>query len=258
MEKTTPKQLEILLLLYRFRFLNRIQIQQLLNHKDPRRINTWLKDLTERNIIGRKYSKKLLDNTKPAIYHLATKSRKILLNHPDTSEKLLKRVYQEKTRSEKLIRHCLLVADIYFLLKKETKINKNILHFYTKTDLSKHYYLPYNRPDAYIAVELEDETKRYFLEIIDEGTPRFMLRSKISQYIEYFQEKTWQKRTNHPNPVMLFVCPDENIKTFLHKHIAQVLEEEAEEEIDFYLTTKEILGSNQPENGIWEKAEEEY
>jgi len=258
MEKITPKQLEILLLLYRFRFLNRTHIQKFLNHKDPRRINTWLKNLTERNITGRKYSRKLLDNTKPAIYHLATKSRRILLSQPNVNEKLLNRVYREKTRSEKLIRHCLLVADIYFFLKKEARVNKNILHFYTKTDLSKHYYLPYSRPDVYIAIKSNHKTKRYFLEIIDEDTPRFVLRSKISQYIEYFQEKTWQKRTNHPNPTMLFVCPDENIKTFLHKHIAQVLEEEAEEEIDFYLTTKEILGSNQPENGIWEKVEEEY
>ena len=110
----------------------------------------------------------------------------------------------------------------------------------------KHYYLPYNRPDVYIAIKSKHKTKRYFLEIIDEGTPRFMLRSKINQYIEYFQEKTWQKRTNHPNPAMLFVCPDENIKTFLHKHIARILEEEAEVEAEFYLTTKNIFKWENP------------
>jgi len=91
----------------------------------------------------------------------------------------------------KLIRHCLLVADIYFFLEKEAEVNKNKLHFYTKTDLSKHYYLPYNRPDAYIAIKSKHKTKRYFLEIISEDTPRFMLRSKIAQYAEYFDEKIW-------------------------------------------------------------------
>ena len=256
MEKITPKQLEILLLLYRFRFLNRTHIQKFLNHKDPRRINTWLKDLTERNIIGQKYSRKLLANTKPAIYHLSTKSRKILLTQRNINEKLLKRVYREKTRSERLIRHCLLVADIYFFLEKEAEVNKNKLHFYTETDLSKHYYLPYNRPDAYIAIKSKHKIKRYFLEIIDEDTPRFMLRSKIARYTEYFDEKIWQEKTSHPNPALLFVCPSETIKTFLHKHIAQVLEEEVEENIDFYLTTKEILKNGQPENNIWEKVEE--
>ncbi len=96
--KITPKQFQILLLLYRFRFLDRTHIQRLLNHKDRKRINAWLKDLTNKNIISRKYSQKLKENTKPAIYCLATKSRKLLLNHPDINEKILKRVYRDKTR----------------------------------------------------------------------------------------------------------------------------------------------------------------
>ena len=254
MEQTTPKQLNILLLLYRFRFLNRIQIQKLLNHKDPRRINTWLKDLTTRNIIGRKYSTKLLANTKPAIYHLATKSRAILLIQPDTNEKLLKRVYREKTRSDKLINHCLLIADIYFLLNNQSQTNKTKLHFYTKTDLATHYYLPYKRPDAYIAIESKRQTKRYFLEIIDEGTPRFMIRSKINQYIEYFQANTWQNRTDHPNPTMLFVCPDELTKIFLNKYILQMQEEEPEIDLEFFLTTQDQISNNQAD--LWEKVED--
>jgi hypothetical protein len=254
MEQTTPKQLNILLLLYRFRFLNRIQIQKLLNHKDPRRINTWLKDLTDRNIIGRKYSTKLLDNTKPAIYHLATKSRSILLTQPNISEKLLKRVYREKVRSEKLINHCLLVADIYFLLNKQTQTNNTKLHFLTKSDLFSHYYLPYKRPDAYIAIESKEETKRYFLEIIDEGTPRFMIRSKINQYIEYFTVNTWQDRTSHPNPKMLFVCPDELTKIFLNKYILQMQEEEPKLDLEFYLTTKDQISNNQDD--LWDKVDD--
>jgi len=83
-----------------------------------------------------------------------------------------------------------------------------------------------------------------------------MLRSKISQYIEYFEEGTWQKKTDHPNPALLLVCPNETTKTFLHKHIAQVLEEEAEDEIDFYLTTKEIIKNSELQSNIWEKVEE--
>ena len=42
--KLTPKQQNILVLLYQYRFLNRIQIQTLMGHKDYRRINAWLAD----------------------------------------------------------------------------------------------------------------------------------------------------------------------------------------------------------------------
>ncbi|PIY80526.1 MAG: hypothetical protein COY80_02475 [Candidatus Pacebacteria bacterium CG_4_10_14_0_8_um_filter_42_14] len=246
MENITPKQLQILILLYRFRFLNRTQIQQFLNHKSPRRLNNWLKDLTERKILGRNYSTKLKENTKPAVYYLASKSRKILLDLPDINKKVLNRAYRDKNSSQKLIDHSIFVASLYFLIREETKTKKSVLHFFTKTDLVTHYYLPYNRPDAYIAIEKENTTKRYFLEVIDEGTPRFMLRKKILQYIEYFDENTWKKRTLHKNPSLLFICPNQNIKDFLNKYIAQVLEEETSD-VQFFLSLKsDILrgGSN--------------
>lgn len=238
--KITPKQLEILLLLYCFRFLDRTHIQQLLNHKSPRRINSWLKDLTNKNIIGRHYSKKLKENTKPAVYYLSTKSKKILLNQKSTDENILNRVYRDKKRSKRLINHCLLVADIYLLLAKESKKQNSSLHFFTKTDLLNHHYLPENKPDAYIALENKSQTKRYFLEIIDQKTPRFMIRSLINKYIQYSCDEDWQKNTGHNFPSLLIVCPDQDIKDFLIKYIPQALEEEAIQ-INVFVTLKDTV-----------------
>lgn len=249
-QSITPKQQEILYLIYRYRFLNRIQIQHFLHHKHRKRINSWLKNLTDKQIIGRKYSRKLTANNQPAIYHLATKSRNILLERDDTSEKLLKRVYQEKLRSKRLINHCTLVADIYFWLVSKTATTDK-LHFFTKADLANHYYLPYQRPDAYIAVESKDQTKRYFLEIIDPGTPRFMIRKKISSYVEYFDEGDWYQKTSHSNPSILLVCPDETTQTFIHRHTRQVLEEEVMDELKFFTTTTELIQNYQVHTNLW-------
>lgn len=246
----TSKQLEILQLLYRYRFLNRIHIQRFLNHKDPKRINAWLKDLTDRNITGRKYSRRIKENTKPAIYHLATKSHHILLNEANTDDRLLKRVYREKNRSERLVKHSLLLADIYFLLKEQADKNHQQLHFYTPVDLLKHYYLPYKRPDAYIALETATETKRYFLEIIDEGMPRFMIRKRVAQYFEYFEEGIWIERTGYDNPSLLIVCPNETILHFLKRHISQVLEEAADD-LFCYLSLKESFREGRTSSPIW-------
>ena len=44
----TPKQLEIILLLYKFRFIKKNQFKTLLKHKDIRHINSWLKDLNNK------------------------------------------------------------------------------------------------------------------------------------------------------------------------------------------------------------------
>lgn len=237
--KITSKQLEILILLYRFRFLNRIQIQTILNHKDYRRINAWLKDLTNKKIIDRFYSKKLKENTKPAIYFLITKSKEILKDNPKINEKLLKRAYREKYRSQRFISHHIFLADFYLNLLKNIKDEK--LYFFTKTDLSVHYYLPYKRPDAYIARGNKKITKRYFLETIDEGTPRFILRSLIDKYIEYYFTYKWQEKTHHAFPVILIICPNEDIKEYLKKYINQVLEEEPEAELNIYLSDREKI-----------------
>ena len=70
----TKKQLEILTLLYRFRFLNRSQIQKLLNQKDFKRIIINLNQLTNTNYIRRYYNSKTV--TVPAIYSLGLNGKK--------------------------------------------------------------------------------------------------------------------------------------------------------------------------------------
>jgi len=250
----TPKQLEILNLLYRFRFLNRHHIQSFLNHKDPKRINTWLKDLSSKQIVGRIYSKKLGENTRPAIYYLASKSHRILKFQKDIDKRILKRVYRERLRSKRLIDHHLLVAELFFLLKNQAQSQQ--LHFFTKTELAKHNYLPFQRPDAYIALEANKKlVKRYFLEVVDPDTPRFALRSKITHYFEYSDDNTWQEATGHDFPSVLIVCPSESVKHYLNHHISQALEQEWAD-IQFFLTSAQTLAASKLGNNIWQSVKE--
>ncbi len=225
----TPKQLEILLLLYRFRFLNRHQLQHFLNHKDPKRLNTWLKHLTTHKIIGRHYSTKLKENTKPAIYYLTTGAKQILSAQPTVQESQLKRVYREKLRSLRLQEHCLFLADFYLLLEQYATTQQATLHYFSATDLVTHHYLPKRQPDAYIALTDAATTRRYFVLSIDPGTPRFMIRSLITHYLEYLSASTWQKQTGNPNPSILIICPDDTFQTFVHQFGSQALEEELSE-----------------------------
>jgi len=63
----TSRQQAILRLLYQYRFLSRIQIQALMNHKDYKTINVWLKDLREKEYVTWIYSTDFIEKTKPAI-----------------------------------------------------------------------------------------------------------------------------------------------------------------------------------------------
>jgi len=241
--KITPKQLEILILLYRFRFLNRHHIQTFLNHKNHVRINAWLKDLTRRKIIGRRYSNTIGENNKPAIYYLNSQSHSILKNKSAIDKRILKRVYRERLRSKRLQNHYLLLANLYFLFLKQTKIDET-LHFYTSTDLVKHTYIPLTRPDAYIALKSSNQAKRYFLDIIDHDTPRYALRQKIDSYFEYYDDDTWQQATGYQFPKILLVCPSQSLKYYLKKYLSQKLESELSD-IEFYVSVSDsLLSSN--------------
>ncbi|HZQ29609.1 MAG TPA: replication-relaxation family protein [Patescibacteria group bacterium] len=131
----TLKQKEIMDLVFRFRFINRKQIQRLLNHKDPKRINAWLKDLVDKKYLSRIYSHKLLENTKPAIYFLNNngilwaryeKGQEYRADDWQLDIKYLKKFYQDKHASQTFINHCIALSEFYTQFKEyERSINKD-------------------------------------------------------------------------------------------------------------------------------------
>lgn len=133
MSQPTTKQLEILKLIYKFRFLNRTQIQSILNHKQKQKIIIWLNILTVQKYFKRYFDKKLA--TTPAAYSLGSTARKYFLKEKpkDINLTFLDRVWRENGSTQKFKKHCMLVADIYVsLLNIIRKDNKGKLTFFSK------------------------------------------------------------------------------------------------------------------------------
>lgn len=235
--KITDKQKEILTYLYKFRFLNRNQIQQLLKHKHFNRTISWLNDLTKNKYIRRYYLKKFA--SVPAMYSLDVMGRKYFKNNPDLKDvkvSLLDRIWRECKFSMQFKQHCQFLGDIYLSLVSLTEKNKSKLHFNTRTDLYGMKYLILPIPDAYFAIEETNKiTKRYFLDIFDELPPRMMLRKRVKQYFNYYSQNYWQDHNNNSFPEIIFICPDERSKNYLNKFIPKMLEEE--QSLFFYLST---------------------
>lgn len=252
-EPITNKQFEILLLLYRFRFLSRTHIQKFLNHKSHTLITTWLKDLTDRTITNRIHSRTIGDINKPAIYFLGLKSKPILMEKANLEAATLQRVYREKNSSFVFRNHSLFLADLYFLFRDIAQQSQAELEFFTATDLLKYAYVPLPRPDAYIVFREKDKTKRYFLEVVDDGTPFFAVKTKIKKYINYYKEEYWQKNYQYPFPKILFIYSSEKIKKWLKRSIPELLHEE-DPDIPFYFGSRESIQQVGITPETWEAA----
>lgn len=234
------KQTDILFLLYKFRFLNRIQIQTLLKHKNHSRIITWLNDITKYKYINCEFSRTI--GNKPSVYCLGTKGRKELLDKENIKNHLLERVYQEKKASTQFKTRSMLIADIYISLLKLTEKNKAKLTFLTETDMSGMNYLPLPHPHAFFSIEQEKVKKRYFLEVFDEKVSSKWIFKRVQQYFHYFEENYWQDHNKNPFPEILFVYCDLDTKKELEKFIKRKLDEF--ENISFSLISWEQIKLN--------------
>ncbi len=241
--KLTKKQQEILRLLYRFRFLNRIQIQAFLEHKDPKTINMWLRDLRAKGYVEWIYSTHFAEKTKPAIYYLSLNGVRHLRTLTTTNkeedsgemvvspyyppEELRKR-YKEPTRSQTFIDRCVLVADCALALEQdtanETKGKKLRYYYQTEADylLERSYYhfvleSELIQPhlifcqDKISKDDKEEATiESYILEVFDPTLPRYRMKKRLGDYVKFLDDEgnEWQDETSTEQlPIVLFVCP---------------------------------------------------
>jgi len=248
----TKTQKQILLFLLKFRFTTVSQLQKYLNHKNHHRINNWLTDLKDKKYIC--VNKDSKDITKPYIYCLNTQARHILRQNIDISKIFLNRLYKEKNLTNIFKNHCLFIVDVYlFFLTHKEKDAK--LSFCTPQDLVGFDYLPEDL-DAYIAVETNEGTKRYFLELFDEykssaGKARYAVR----KYISYCEDGSWQANTDSsPLPSVLFILPDERRRKHIYYYSKAKLGKTFEE-VSLFLTTQDIIRFSKTTQNIWQKVE---
>jgi hypothetical protein len=210
----TTKQKEILLLLYRFRFLNRIQIQALLKHKNPKNTNVWLKDLTTKNYIGRIFEKAPGIN-KPAIYFISKNGIKFLKSSEGLEFDYIKKLYQENRRSEQFIDQCIAIANIYLNLESQ---NLPGFKFYTQTNFPINGVIRDLLPSfAYIREE-NGQIEQYSCEIIKDGMPRFAIRSRVQKFFEFFK--------NQDTVTIIFYCQSHKLRQYVEKHTAKLIDTE--------------------------------
>jgi hypothetical protein len=235
--RITNKQQEIVELLYRYRFLNRIQIQTLLHHKNRKTINVWLSDLREKQYVEWIYSDHFLEKTKPAIYYLGINGVRYLRSTGNYPVVELRKRYKESGRSEGFISRSIFLADISIELAGKTSESKRYVcqtaaeyvvpgstfHFLTKIKAIN--------PDIVYTRQEDGVTKVYLLELLDAPLPRYRVKRRLKVYVDFLDYgfTEWRKLSGEAKrPTVLFICPSVGELLFAKRYTRKLLEKALE------------------------------
>jgi protein involved in plasmid replication-relaxation len=245
----TPKQQEILRLLYKYRFLNRTQIQTLLSHKDKRRIITWLKDLREKEYIDWQYDPtNFIAKSQPAIYYLSLNGIRHLrsLNEYPTAE--LRKRYKESTRTQVFTDRCLLIADCCIALI--AKNDDEVQYAFTLPADYIHPNHPQHRlnelkPHLYLSKHRGSDMTEYLVENFEQTLPRYQLKKRLKDYVEYFND------SDTDSLVVLLACASTADLLYAKRSVRKLIDDS--NELLIRVTTLDKLKASGITSTIWEE-----
>lgn len=257
----TQKQFTILKLIYRFRFLDRKQIQIMLSHKDHGLINIWLKDLVLKQCIQRIYSKKMPENTKPAVYFLGRNGRKILQKHDpeEFTTAQLRKSYRDSARSAVFRIQCLALVDCYVTFKKYTSEKGFTWTFYTRDLCCEYDVLNELSPDGFVSVTKKNgRSIEYALFLITHRIPRRFTRYKLQHLVNFFINDGWDTKTY---PSIFVICSNRVMESYANNVLENKLAQyEFPEKLQINCCVFEDFKTHGIEGEIWiqPKRKEEY
>ena len=243
-----------------------------MGHKDYRRINAWLANLRENHYVEWIYSTDFLEKSKPGIYYLGLNGIRWLKKHQDHPIEEYRKRYRESSRSQGFIDQCMLAADCCIAMDKKSadsnKAGKNKVRYLCVTQAdyadpeSDYHFLNESeliRPqlcyERTTTTKDDVEATTYLLEVIEPTMPRYQVRKRLKNYIEYLEDGEWQSETDEdePNPIVLFVCPTLTDMIYCKRATKRLLEEKWDEDIRLWFTTVEKLKVHTMTGMIWEE-----
>jgi hypothetical protein len=239
-------QLNILKLLYKFRFADTELVTKYNGVSDRRIVYSRLNILFEQGYIGRHYDNTYRIDRKKAVYFLLPKGMKVLKELPDFNAAIINSIYKDKIATEQFRARCLNLFTVCCSLKT---IYGEKIKFFTKSDLINFDYFPETLPDAYIKLELANgsTSNHFFLDYYDLARPFYIHRRKIDTYIKYDEEGDWNV-TKTELPLFLSVCENPTLLRRTAKYMAQAVDDSYYSKIKFYAadlkTAAQIKTSN--------------
>jgi hypothetical protein len=250
-------QLELLKLLYTFRFATAELLAKDLGLNHRRHIHARLQILRNLGYIDRYYNQSYIYLRKPAVYYLLPKAFPILKKLDIVSPRVLKNMYKNNKTSKRFVNHNLSVYKACIALKA---YYGSKLWFFTANDLKlpSFDYFPKPLPDGFLSIKLSSgikgKRKYYFLLFCSSHVPLFVHLKQLRTYVDYRSSEEWEQTTNTSLSGILILTDSNLFQQRLTERMARLLYSEGlDEDISYFITTQnKLVHISSEDNVIWQ------
>lgn len=244
--KLNQNQLDVLLLLYKFRFATSNLLTQKLKLKHRNSINSRLQILEDQEYIGRRYDKSYKLMNKPASYFMLPKGFAVLRGMDGVSNNTLKNMYKDAQATDGFVERSLTIFGIY---NKLEDILGQRFDMFSKSELTGMEDMPEILPDGLIRLKTSDSSRAkeryFFIYYVEERQPLFAISKIITKQLEYGDSEDWEELFGKP-PTVILISDTPALERRLHRQAGRV-EDEAVGGQKFYTTTvKETVTVDSP------------
>lgn len=248
-------QIELLEVLYKFRFSNRQLVAQSLGIKAGSSLHERLTVLLKHGYIGMRLEKRLKLVGMPAAYYLTPKGMKALQAVPDHSSianSVIKASYKDKTIGQSFVTHTMNVHKYVNILAHQY----TGLRVFSKREMSRYSYFPSQLPDAFLSLPIGEaqQPKRFFLDLIPDSLPSYQLVARIARYVQFFDEGGWDI-SGTDVPTLLFITEQAATERRIRRTAQMVLQRNDTEDLGVLTTTMSALIGNR-EVAVWSDLED--
>lgn len=239
LRKLTKSQLDLLKLLYKFRFATTTLLATH-RHKNPVTIYGTLQLLLKSQYIAKNYAPSYKLAGRGAEYYLTKTGIRYLRDNEQLSEAVLHAMYKNKHLGQPFIQKCLLIYKIYIQLIRQYGSTMKI---YTRAEMQGIDGFPEQLPDMYIT----SDKNTYFLDIFTENL-YYLVKKRLDALVKHYESDEW---TEDKYPTILLVFPDSSIEAKAQAYIEKIKDDAyfEDDELIFMLTTQKALFSEN--KNIW-------
>lgn len=241
-------QLDLLHILYRFRFATRSLLADYLERPNNTSLYSKVSILEKHGFVASRYDKSYKLAGREAEYYVTPKAVRALRDAEliDSTEADIRASYKDKSVSDQYVQRLAMLFNVRNVLEATYES----LQYFTQRDIQNLDYFPKKKPTAFLSLKSNDTTKRFFLEYIPTQTSTGAIKGKVRGYSNYFDEDAWGV-TETDFPSVLFVCEDGMTEQGVRWHIKRELYK-TDTDVQYYTTTQKVLLAIQPtSDAIW-------